>query len=327
MILTSLTRGQLQRLRRYARQNRKRIKGWLGRADAEIFATVLSDQVRRRVSGSPLEIGVHHGRSFIPLSLTATADDPAIAIDIFEKQEHNQRDPSGRGDYRIFQRNLQRFGEPDVVDIISDSSLDVTPERIGRELRFVSVDGAHWREAVLSDLRLVSSCAGPDCVVALDDFFNPDYSGVTQAYFEWSSTNKELAPFAISRGKLYLCRPEHLEHYQSTLLQNEYLKFNNKKTSDFMGQRVLVITGLFSGALSPAKRYLQIKAPILYARLLRLKAQVREIVTSRKGSNTSVTAASRSTPDANFGGRPIPAASLADPRNTGDLPCLRPNSP
>jgi hypothetical protein len=50
-------------------------------------------------------------------------------------------------------------------------------------VRFVSVDGAHWFKADLNDLRLAASTAGSNCVIALDDFFNPDYPEVSAAYF------------------------------------------------------------------------------------------------------------------------------------------------
>jgi hypothetical protein len=279
----SLSVASSRRLRRYPRQGRKQIAGWFVRADAEIFSSVLTDQRRRGLPGSPLEIGVHHGRSFIPLCLSATSEEPAIAVDIFENQEHNLHAPSGRGDYRIFCRNIKRFGDLRAVQIICGSSLDLTPEKIGRELRFVSIDGAHWHGAVLNDLRLAARCACPDCVIAVDDFFNPDFIDVTSAYFEWATQDSGFAPFAISKGKLYLCRPEHVDHYQEVLLQNPYILFNNKKTVDFMDQKVLVITGLYGGFMSPLKRYLQVKAPSVHATLRAwVKRQGKRLAGSRR---------------------------------------------
>jgi hypothetical protein len=253
-----------RRLKTYVRRQNKRVSGWFNRADGEIFMSVLLDQKRRQVAGSALEIGVHHGRSFIPLSLASSPSAPAIAIDIFDDQSHNKIDPSGKGDYKLFVANLRRFGIVDAVKTITSSSLELRPESIGHKIRFASVDGGRWHDAVLNDLQLVEACAGPDCVIALDDMFNPDYAEVMVACFDWLQTNPSFRAFALSRGKIYFCRPGHEEHYKNVLAENFYLLFNNKKTLNFGSSNVLMITGLYGGVLSPIKRFVQIKSPKTY---------------------------------------------------------------
>jgi hypothetical protein len=256
-----------KRLKAYVRRQNRRVSGWFNRADGEIFMSVLLDQKDREVPGSALEIGVHHGRSFIPLSLASTPSAPAIAIDIFGDQHHNAIDPSGRGDHKIFVGNLKRFGSVDCVKVIASSSLDLYPETIGCEIRFASVDGGHWRDAVLNDLRLVEACAGPDCVIALDDMFNPDYAEVMVACFEWLGAQPAFRAFALTGGKIYFCRPGHENHYKQVLLKNFYLLFNNKKSLKFLGSEALIITGLYGGLLSPIKRYVELKSPKAYGRV------------------------------------------------------------
>jgi hypothetical protein len=256
-----------RRLKAYVRRQNNRISGWFNRADGEIFMSVLLDQKDRQVTGSALEIGVHHGRSFIPLSLASSPSAPAIAVDIFDDQHYNTMDPSGRGDYRTFLENLKRFGRADHVRVITSSSLELRSDSIGCELRFASIDGGHWYDAVLNDLKLVEACAGPDCVIALDDMFNPDYAEVMVACFEWLRTRPAFRAFALSAGKIYFCRPGYEEHYKERLLANFYVRFNNKKSLNFFDSQALIITGLYGGYLSPIKRYLQIKSPKTYGRM------------------------------------------------------------
>lgn len=269
MLGSPATSSRAKRLASYVRGGMHHVAGWLSRIDGEIFMSILLDQQDRGVPGSAMEIGVHHGRSFIPLSLASTPSDPAIAIDIFENQRHNAIDPSGKGDFRIFSKNLKRFGLPDAVQVISSSSLELSPSSLGRSVRFASVDGGHWHAAVLNDLRLVASCAGPDCIIALDDMFNPDYAEVMAACFDWLSNEPQFKPFAISSGKIYFCRPGDEAKYKAVLLRNSYILFNHKKSLSLYGSEVVVITGLYSGTFSPIKRLLKIKSPVLYENLKR----------------------------------------------------------
>jgi hypothetical protein len=250
--------------KKYARAGHRHIAGWFDKIDAEIFNVVLQDQRRRGVRGNPLEIGVHHGRSFMPLCLSATVEEPAIAIDIFDNQDDNLKDPSGRGNFQVFMRNVERFADPALIRVIASSSLEVTRAQIGGPVRFASIDGAHWYEAVLSDLRLASDCAGADCVLALDDVFNPDYSEVIQAYFDWAAEDKSFSPFALSRGKLYVAKTNKVEYYKNLVTSSRLLLFNLTKTSRISDQAVPVLTGRRPGRLGWLKRYLEVQNPVLY---------------------------------------------------------------
>ena len=259
-----------KRMKNYVVRQRRKVQGWLSRIDAELFAAILSFQNRQGVTGGIMEIGVHHGRSFIPLSLSVKEGEVAIAIDVFDQQHLNARDPSGKGNFTKFMSNLQRYGSHTDVKIIKGSSLDLKAQDIKQlsgGLRFVSIDGAHWYSAVLNDLRLANACAARNCVIALDDLFNPDYAEVMAAYFSWLEERPDFVPFAFTRGKLYCCRPEFSSGYQSAMLTNNYLRFNCKKTLDYMGSPVLVFTGLYSRRLSFLKKVIELYAPRLHAYL------------------------------------------------------------
>jgi hypothetical protein len=56
-------------LRRYNSFGARRISGWFSHIDREIFSSLLLFQSARGIQGATAEIGVHHGKSFIPLCL------------------------------------------------------------------------------------------------------------------------------------------------------------------------------------------------------------------------------------------------------------------
>ena len=253
--------------------------------DGEIFATLMVDQLRRGAKGDALEIGVHHGRSFALLSLCLSANEAAIALDIFDKQELNIGDPSGKGDLAKFKSNVARYGDPAKMKIISKSSLEVQPvdiRSISHGLRFVSVDGGHWYDLVVNDLRLAADCAGPDCVIALDDIFHPDYPEVAAAYYSWIAGKPDFVPLCVSRGKMYLSRPNNVKFYREALLRNAYLRFNCKKQIHYMGHEIDVFTGRRSGFAGLVQQYLKFYSP-----------RTLEYVKSKKNKLTSLKIGSR----------------------------------
>ena len=58
-----------QRLAQYCASGRKQVHGWLNPVDAEMFLQILLLQDSLGIQGGTAEIGVHHGKSFIPLCL------------------------------------------------------------------------------------------------------------------------------------------------------------------------------------------------------------------------------------------------------------------
>lgn len=214
-----------------------------------------------------MEIGVHHGRSFIAINLCLDSDEKSIAVDIFDRQELNIVDRSGKGNLRRFEQNLSLYGDPSKLKLICASSLDINADdlkNISSGLRFVSIDGGHWFGAVVNDLRLAAACAGPDCVIAIDDFFNPDYPEVAAAYYHWKNSDVEFVPLCISSGKMYVCRKDTGQNYVEAMKRNSYLNFNLKKTIPFLERDVPIFTGRFSGMRGFVGRYLKLHAPELH---------------------------------------------------------------
>jgi len=122
------------------------------------------------IQGGTAEIGVHHGKSFIPLCLGLRDGERAVCVDIFEDQAHNV-DLSGQGSREKLDRNLERFSvAADRVVVLKASSFDVSAKQIVDavgSVRFFSVDGGHWRDIVVNDLNIAGNAVGEMGVIAL----------------------------------------------------------------------------------------------------------------------------------------------------------------
>jgi len=268
-------------LRAYARRGSRKVEGWLTRIDAEITRVLLEAQTGDQMSGGVAEIGVHHGRYFIELALSLGDDEKAVALDLFEAQ-HENVDRSGKGDRARFQANLAAFGIDEArVEILQGSSLDAAPATFtdaAGAVRFFSVDGGHWRDLVLNDLRLASTAIAPHGIIALDDWNNAAWPDVTGAYYLWmqEAGAAGFAPLAAA-AKLYVCREEHLQFYRAKLRNDGFLRnFRQPQEprvgdhsapyfrADFLQRR--------RGMRGKVERWMRMNAPDLFVGL-RLRAE------------------------------------------------------
>lgn len=205
----------------YLREDKKKVHGWLQRVDAEIMGAIFEAQAEQAIAGSCVEIGVHHGKSFIPLCMALQDDEQALCIDVFDEQSKNL-DLSGKGNLGVFQKNLAWFNiELPVANIFQASSEDVTPKQVLDQVgpvRFFSVDGGHWSSIVQNDLRLAEATLATGGVVALDDYCRAEWPDVTYGYTLWQeATESDIIPFAIGSNKLFLCRKGYAKAYRKAL--------------------------------------------------------------------------------------------------------------
>jgi hypothetical protein len=236
-----------QALARYARSGINHVSGWISRINAEVFASLLDAQDQRRERGGLVEIGVHHGKSANLLSLAARDGETFLAIDIFDDQ-HLNLDQSGRGDRTIFERNVAKYGNHDRTEILQASSLDVTPEAILQRVgpvRFFSIDGGHWFDVTLNDLKLAAATLAAHGVIALDDFDNAEFPEVSAAFYAWFDARNDFIPFAITRGKLYICNKAHAQTHRAVLKSNGYLEFRLKRSGSLLGNPIDMYLGYF----------------------------------------------------------------------------------
>ena len=120
------------------------------------------------------------------------------------------------------------------------SSLDVKPSdilaRTAGRIRFFSVDGCHLYREVENDLRLAESTLTPDGIIAVDDFFNPNWADVSFATYDFLRRTDKMAPFAIT-SKLFLAAPEMAERCKSALSKLDDL--GQISTVQILGRDVL----------------------------------------------------------------------------------------
>lgn len=230
----------------YLRTGKRDVEGWLQRVDAEIIGAILEFQDSQNVAGGCAEIGVHHGKSFIPLCLALRQDERALCIDLFGDQSKNL-DASGKGDLKAFKDNLARhLIDTSRIRIFEGSSEDVTCDYILEQVgpvRFFSVDGGHWKTIVQNDLRLAEQSLSAQGVIALDDYCRAEWPDVTVGYALWQeSTRSDIVPFAAGSNKLFLCRRASAAAYREALktpfLSHFFSKTYRSENIDFDCYRV-----------------------------------------------------------------------------------------
>jgi len=216
----------------------RRVDGWLDSFSAKFIQTLSEIQLLEGITGALGEIGVHHGKLFIVLLLTASRTEAVFAIDLFERQDLNL-DRSGCGNRHKFLENLQRWARTNEnVALIAQSSLETRPVDIltacGR-VRLASIDGGHTEACTQNDLMLMETVLTDRGVVVIDDFFNPHWpdvsTGVAKYLLNPSST---LRPFAISPNKMYLTASQNSDFYRNAIEK----KFAIEKTSVMFGADV-----------------------------------------------------------------------------------------
>jgi len=182
-------------------------------------------QKKWQVRGSSMEIGVHHGRTFILLELLTEADEYSLAVDLFEDMQTLNLDASGSGELDPFFRNLEKF-LPDTrnVKVVQVNSLLLERSTIlaksgGQYLRLIHVDGGHYKEIVASDLHLAQSVLADGGVIIMDDYWHSGFPGVqegVQWFFSHSPVIK-IAPFLTGNNKLFLTTHGYHQRYLDAL--------------------------------------------------------------------------------------------------------------
>jgi hypothetical protein len=222
-----LTRGTLSPGRsrdyvRYAVMGHYRVDGWLKDLGIQLIDAVEGRQRELGVTGHVAEIGVHHGKLFILLSLLRQPGERAVALDLFEDQDLNV-DNSGRGDRERFLANLDRHhpGAPDLVVHKADSNdLDgaALRELAGGPLRVVSVDGGHTADLTEHDLTTAADAIVDGGVIVLDDCFNEVFPAVAEGAQRFLGRRSDIRAVGAGGNKTFLCHAEHAGHYREALV-------------------------------------------------------------------------------------------------------------
>jgi hypothetical protein len=183
------------------------LPGWLHPATAYATVFLLDWQSQLGMKGNLLEIGVYGGKYLALMSRFAGDGDIAYGVDPFYLE--------GTSADKVM-ADLRAIGCDKNVEIIVSRSDTIShqdfAERFGR-VRFFHIDGSHKCEDVLGDLAIADHLLAEDGVLSYDDFLNPYWMGVTEAFFLYFERNprSDLVPFAYCRNKLFLCRAPFVE--------------------------------------------------------------------------------------------------------------------
>jgi predicted O-methyltransferase YrrM len=208
-------------LQRYLRSFH-RIEGWFEFDAALLFMKYNQLVFGHAAPGNVLEIGVHHGLSAIAIAALKGLGKQLTAIDLFDDQQDKNLSGSGRGDRRRFEKNMREF-YPDskFIRVIARPSGELTPSDLGSGFTFVHVDGGHSPEEVFHDLKLCYDILTDGGLIALDDYFNPEYPGVGEGAVEFALRHPAgLRPLVAGYNKvLFQKRGDNLPNVNDGFLE------------------------------------------------------------------------------------------------------------
>lgn len=234
-----------EKMNHYLKYNIFRVEGFIRTLDANLFATITNNQSREGITGSLVEIGVHHGRSFFLLALSRKASEKSLAIDLFE-DDQLYSDPKGLGRIGNFYKNRKKLNiDLSDEEIIKGSSLELSGSIISKlvgPVRFFSIDGGHMYENVENDLVIAEHAILDEGVIVVDDFTNNLWPEVCFATYDWLKKNSgEFAAFATTDGKLYICRKKYVSNYREVITSNTVIKSDIRREISILGNQVTAL--------------------------------------------------------------------------------------
>ena len=192
----------------YLERHTNSIPGWLENYAAIRTIDLLDWQEAQGVRGPLFEIGVFAGKYLSLLIRSAVrTSDRVVGLDTFQYvtepalREHLGSTP-GAERLELIAGMSTNFSATDLMG------------RLGDRPRFVSIDGSHACDDVFWDLMLVEQILAPKGIVSADDFLNPLTLGVGEAVHRFFASPRNLAPFAYTANKLFLCRPAMGDTYR-----------------------------------------------------------------------------------------------------------------
>ncbi len=200
------------------------VEGWVHH-DMPLAIEVCGDIFDEdKINGSIAEFGVHHGLFLFLIETLREDGEHAVAIGIWDDPTLKVVTPGPgwdemqRGAFASFQRNASHFLGARRVDVITKDTLGFTTIEfimaVPRPAKFFSIDAGHTPENVINDLSLAQEALTPGGIIALDDYLNPYWEGVTDGFYRFMAHhNRRLRPFMFFRNKLFMTTlSEHRDH-------------------------------------------------------------------------------------------------------------------
>jgi hypothetical protein len=203
------------------------LPGWFLPDAALMFMAyhqLVSDRV---VPGNTLEIGVFHGKSAIAVASLRGPAGTFTAIDVFDdlqSRDGSSRDVGIRG---AFLANLGgSFPTLDWLRVIAAPSATVRADALGPH-SFCHIDGLHSAEGTYSDMRLCADVVVPGGLVALDDYFNQRFPGVSEGALLFERRHPGvLTPIAVGFNKVLFQRAARSDLNQRFAREFDYIPVN-----------------------------------------------------------------------------------------------------
>jgi hypothetical protein len=188
------------------------LPGWLIDYAAIRILDLLAWQEQNAMHGPLFEIGVYHGRSLaLMLRSALRAKERVVALDTFQFVPLD-----------TVKTGVAPIADPESIVWLQTSSTLCSSRQLlhvlGADPRFISIDGSHECDDVFWDLRLAEDMLAARGL-AVDDFMNMVAMGVNVGVHKFFATPRNLAPFAYTCNKLFLCRPQLAPSYRHAFEQ------------------------------------------------------------------------------------------------------------
>ena len=200
---TDMDRGFL---RRYF-ERMPSLAGWFMPDAALMFMAYHQLACDRVVRGNTLEIGVFHGKSAIAVASLRGEAGTFTAIDVFDDLQARDGSSHDVGLRGAFLGNMAAaFPTLEWLRTIVAPSATVRAEMLGPH-SFCHIDGFHSAEGTYSDMQLCAEVVVPGGLVALDDYFNQRYPGVSEGALLFEQRHPGvLTPIAVGFNKVLFQR-------------------------------------------------------------------------------------------------------------------------
>eukprot|EP00929_Paragymnodinium_shiwhaense_P107416 TRINITY_DN73509_c0_g1_i1.p1 TRINITY_DN73509_c0_g1~~TRINITY_DN73509_c0_g1_i1.p1 ORF type:complete len:339 (-),score=55.11 TRINITY_DN73509_c0_g1_i1:74-1090(-) len=210
-------------------------QGFLGLETAYFVQLIGVIQRELGVFGTIGEIGVAAGKSFVTLAFTRRSAEPLFVCDLFAGSGHPdvekagievEQDNAAMANLPMFMDTLQFAGiDGTAVQVHDGPSFELSDTSLFRRglvpFRLFHVDGGHFVEAALHDLRVAACTIAPGGIIMLDDLNNGIFPGVQEAFHRFMLLERpvlrpDLVPF-LHIGRLYLADRSYAEQYRARL--------------------------------------------------------------------------------------------------------------
>jgi hypothetical protein len=126
-----------------------------------------------------------------------------VAVDLFDEMQDHNESRSGAGNREAFLRNIHCFFDNrDFLEIFAGHSNKLNAEKLGSQFSFCHIDGGHSPEETYRDFDLCSRILTSGGLLALDDYFNPSFPGVSAGAVKFHlEKNEVLKPGLLDSTK------------------------------------------------------------------------------------------------------------------------------